>query len=229
MWLDEDMLAQLCWQVRESRMRPAQRAPSWAWTSVDGQCRYQVRQEGVLEKTLARVLDAKMDLLGSDPFGQVRGGCLRLACRGLLEVQLVDKVTIAMDSLTCKFKPDCLTGEADTVEGVTVYLLPLLDGHSGSGTYRDGNEDDLIEEKMVLGLVLKESAESSKGWFERIGMFEFYKDQVHDYDDDDGGKGQEELLEPFMKAFESDATHVAERMCTETLDRPLEKYVVCLV
>jgi hypothetical protein len=224
MWLDEDMLAQLCWHAREPRIRPAQRAPSWAWTSVNGQCLYRVRQEGILETTFARVLDAQMDLIGEDPFGQVRGGCLRLACRGMLKVERVDETAINMENTMCTFWPDCSTSEAETVKGETVYLLPLLAGRTGSGMYRDGKEDDLVEEHVVFGLVVKESTRGGKGWLERAGKFEFYKDQVHNR-----GKGQEEIFQPFMQAFESGAAQVAERTCTEVLGKAREKYVVCLV
>jgi hypothetical protein len=53
LWQDEDIEAQLCWRAMMPHARPAWRAPSWSWASVDGEVGYRVRQEGILDTVYA--------------------------------------------------------------------------------------------------------------------------------------------------------------------------------
>jgi hypothetical protein len=223
MWMDEDMLAQLCWRVSVPRMRPVHRASSWAWTSVDGQLGFQTRQSGILDTVYARVLDAQMDLLGADPFGQVRTGCLRLACQGMLEARCVDAATVNIGDTAYPFSPDCLASKTETDRGSKAYLLPLLAGRTDTAVYRNGGDNEPVEEIVVQGLVLSKDLDSDSR-FARIGMFQFYKNQAHDYDE-----AEKEKFESFTQVFDRDATQVAEYACLETIIERKNKYIVYLV
>jgi hypothetical protein len=223
MWLDEDMLAQLCWRTITPRERPVQRAPSWAWASVDGQVRYHIHGERTMETKYARVLDAQMDLLGTDPFGQVRGGELRLACEGILEATLLNVTTLAMGDVRYPFWPDYDVRESNGAEAEEVYLLPLVAGHTGAASYNTDEEEKLdedeeetldedeedrwIHESSVIGLVLRKAVKGSKLHFQRIGRFEFFKDPVRNRDN-----SEEERFEPFIQKFKRDALKVVESL-----------------
>ncbi|KAH4001989.1 hypothetical protein HBI13_013140 [Parastagonospora nodorum] len=223
MWLDEDMLVQLCWRAIEPRVRPVQRAPSWAWTSVDGQVRYQVRQEGIMETNYGRVLDAKMDLLGTDPLGQVRGGELRLACQGILEATRVGPTTLAMGETNYPFRPDYVVPEPTSFQREKVYLLPLVAGRTGMAVYRKDDYNERVQEIRVDGLVLRMEEMGSKASFERVGMFRYFKDQVHDHDD-----GKEERFESFVAEFEREALQVVVRLALENFEKT-DLFIISLV
>jgi hypothetical protein len=62
----------------------AYRAPSWSWAAVDGEIRFTYKwlQPEKDRVTVARVLEASVTPLGSDPFGQVESACLRLEVSG---------------------------------------------------------------------------------------------------------------------------------------------------
>lgn len=223
MWLDEDILAQLCWRSIEPRNRPVHRAPSWSWASVDGQVGYRPRQEGIMEITYARVLDAKIDLLGTDPFGQVRGGELRLACQGLLEATCIDATTLAMGDETYLFWPDYIIEQTRSVKGEKVCLLPLLAGRTGTSVYHNGEDNDPTDEIRVDGLVLKKDVMDSKVSFSRIGMFRYFKDQARDDDE-----GKEEKFELFVAEFERKASRVAVSLSLQTFEKT-DLFVIFLV
>jgi hypothetical protein len=230
MWREEDIEAQLCWRATRPQKRPPWRAPSWSWASIDGQVLYQVRQPEILETEYAHVLDAEMTLRGQNPFGEVREGCLHIACSGMLAARLNDGSTVKIQSVdnnmdVYKDYPvtlDCLDDEWRKDDG-TVYLLPLLSGRTGSGTYRDDKQEELIHELKVCGLLLKKRGDVA-GEFCRVGMFTFYKDSTAL-----PRQVEIEYFEPFSKAFENGAKPVAESVCAkviENVEYPEERYVI---
>ncbi|KAL8993670.1 MAG: hypothetical protein Q9169_006170 [Polycauliona sp. 2 TL-2023] len=80
-----DLVRQLCWPGYDVEKRAAKyRAPSWAWTSMDGknQC-FIYRSIGHLH-TLVEILHAHVDLASEDEFGPVLGGYLDLRGKLLL-------------------------------------------------------------------------------------------------------------------------------------------------
>ena len=60
-----------------TRPRPY-RAPSWSWASVEGEIAFETTWLEQQDDTLAKLLEASVSPLGLDPYGQVRGGYLRL-------------------------------------------------------------------------------------------------------------------------------------------------------
>lgn len=77
------IIEQLCWRRLGSKSRvkrPAWRAPTWSWASVDGRVFWLPLQDGFLETKYVQVLDANTEKYGYDPFGQVANGVIRLAC-----------------------------------------------------------------------------------------------------------------------------------------------------
>jgi hypothetical protein len=149
--------------------------------------RYQQSGLELLDERYAHFLDAKMTLLGTDPFCQVTDGEIRMSCSGLLVGHLsdLDKKLIgriigrpALVTFDSRENPvlvfmDCiddgLNGETDT----TVYLLPTIGSKSGKGRSNlDGSNH--VQELVVSGILLRITG-ISPGQFRRIGSFEFYK------------------------------------------------------
>jgi hypothetical protein len=65
---------QLCWRRWQSKpdmKRPAWRAPSWSWASVDGRVNWVTLQGRNRETKYVHVLNASTTSYADDPFGQV--------------------------------------------------------------------------------------------------------------------------------------------------------------
>lgn len=88
MWM-KDLNTQLLWRIEGlRRSRPAWRAPTWSWTSVDGSAVCGVWVQPVCREYI-KVLDAWTEPAGPDPFGAVAGGQLTLACSHLIRGDLM--------------------------------------------------------------------------------------------------------------------------------------------
>jgi hypothetical protein len=77
------ILEQFCWTRTKAKplvKRPPWRAPTWTWASIDGGASWRTAPEGCLGMPYAHVVDAGTTTLGHDPFGQVTGGAICLAC-----------------------------------------------------------------------------------------------------------------------------------------------------
>ncbi|KAF2846354.1 HET-domain-containing protein [Plenodomus tracheiphilus IPT5] len=231
MWREEDIEAQLCWRVMALQKRPPWRAPSWSWTAIDGEVLFQERQPGALDNMYAHVLDAETQPIGQDPFGEVRGGSLRIRCSGMLAARFSSANTVKIESEEPDVNEeggypvslDCLDDEWEIGAG-PVYLLPLFGGKTGSRLILHNNEDEPIVEFMICGILLRQESGLS-GQFCRIGMFRFFKDQTHRSDERD-------VYDPFCKAFEQGAMSVAESVCAKVIDNAEltnERYVITLV
>ena len=132
---------QLCWRRCGSERdteRPAWRAPSWSWASVDGRVTWYETHKGVLDTKYAHVLNASTIPYTDDPFGQVTGGVIHLACSSIVPGNLVpwkksDKegfhILIRTDYEGKHFpiQIDCFD-DGTKEDGRPVYLVPLLVG-----------------------------------------------------------------------------------------------------
>jgi hypothetical protein len=227
MWRDEDIEAQLCWRARSPRPRPTWRAPSWSWTSIDGAVLYTNRRwSASLQDNYAHVLDVDVELLGRDPFGEVCGGCMRIACSGMLAATLSPDNTVTLDSdsdsaadVVYPIRPDSLNDGEEKGSG-HVFLLPLIGGETG---LRSSNKTEMIwkSESAILGLVLRRESDVA-GHFCRVGMFEFFRNPMH-------RDGEEEHLDPFLEALRQRGELVASSVCEEVAESEKdsgEKYVV---
>ncbi|KAJ4247465.1 hypothetical protein NW762_013140 [Fusarium torreyae] len=65
----------LLWQGLKCRRNQEYKAPSWSWASMDGIPALRVQHN---HHTLAEVLDVKVKLKGSNPYGEVTGGRIRI-------------------------------------------------------------------------------------------------------------------------------------------------------
>jgi hypothetical protein len=89
LWRDQ-IEGQLLWgnasdiNTRQTKYR----APTWSWASVDGPVSMLFPKAWTMSHILVRVLEAKVDLVSSDPFGPVKGGHLKISCL-LVKVDLV--------------------------------------------------------------------------------------------------------------------------------------------
>jgi hypothetical protein len=143
MW-KENLLRQLVWSCSEKGERPEWRAPSWSWTSVNASIHYwsSWNSEPQWEPgsdEFARVLDVWTNLAGSDPFGAVTDGELRMSCRGLVcgSFAVTEDQEENEDSVTIETSEERFTlfmdtnDDESTKSGETLILLPIIGGKSG--------------------------------------------------------------------------------------------------
>lgn len=248
LWRDERIEAQLCWRVSVPLPRlKTWRAPSWSWASVDGVVTYEPTQPGVYDDNYARVLDAWVTPLGNDPFGELSGGGLRIACAAMLCGRIVDQDTIVVQSVSSEddlqlrlflgsSDLDHRSGDADS----NTYLLPFIGGKGGSyymvnaGGDSSDAETDYDDEskwfrpKAVEGIVLRLTGDRP-GEFYRVGSFEC---GAH------GGMEREEALRKipeydlFNRLLKTRGEEVAKRVYGEILegeDCGAETYVITVI
>ncbi|KAH6696566.1 hypothetical protein BKA61DRAFT_250859 [Leptodontidium sp. MPI-SDFR-AT-0119] len=78
LWL-EDIAYGLCWATEYEAVYPAEyRAPTWAWTSVDGNVHWPGRSSTEI-KHYVHIEDYYIQLARSNPFGRISGGWLKLS------------------------------------------------------------------------------------------------------------------------------------------------------
>lgn len=151
MWKDK-FLRQLVWSCHEKGERPEWRAPSWSWTSIDAPTYYwgywKSYSESDPEQTLGsdefvRVLDVWTTPAGSDPFGAITDGELRLGCRALIhgrfsrtENEDETEDIVIVDTSRENFSLRMDTKDDESIKpGETLFLLPILGGKSGTSGY----------------------------------------------------------------------------------------------
>ncbi|RYP21679.1 hypothetical protein DL765_002140 [Monosporascus sp. GIB2] len=236
MWREE-IEAQLCWRVPDPQKRPPWRAPSWSWASVDGRVVYYSQQVRNLGDTYGHVVDAEVTFLGDDPFGEVRGGCLRIRCSGILAAQFSGAKTVKIESDDGEMGAnghfpvfqDCLDDEWEK-HGGTVYLLPLLGGKTGFGRWvsgDDGEKRELVNEMLVCGILLR-STGGAAGEFYRIGTFNFWRDQMFSRTD----RKESEFYDAFLRTFEQRAKALGEGVYAEVIEDseyPDERYIISII
>jgi hypothetical protein len=174
LWRNENIEQQLCWFVHRPMRRrshsmvvqvsrsprPIYRAPSWSWVSVDGRVVIPVWEDPC--ELYAHVIDAwTMPVVDEDPFGEIKGGAIRLACSGLLAGRFFSHSTGKRDTtwvfedglevLVCRDSSE----EFENSDIYSCFLLPLL-MHS-----------DVI---LARGIVLRRT-NHVQGEFQRVGYF----------------------------------------------------------
>ncbi|KAF6839367.1 heterokaryon incompatibility protein [Colletotrichum plurivorum] len=191
MWRDR-FVQQLPWRLNSGRRkRPAWRAPSWSWMSVDIQvwCSrfYDELNPSEVFKQYVQVLDVWTTPSGPDPFGQISDGLLSLACSALVGAQLPEpgnpegtaeemvyyrRVRLDGRNIELPVILDALE-EHRTQDCQYVYLLPVLSGRDGlqlKSLYRyereereeeKENEEEIEDRLTVDGLVLRACGENA--------------------------------------------------------------------
>lgn len=241
LWRDK-LDEQLCWfrsvcQPSSIRPRPAWRAPTWSWASIEGQVCWHPLHKNVLQTTYVHILDSNTTKYGYDPFGQVTSGVIRLACFTMAAGYLVHtsesnnpepkdnaiiELSVGDSKLSFSVQMDC-QDESDRLPGKLCYLLPFFGGKSGNVSQGEGS--DWINELLIKGIVLQ-ATDVTKGEFSRIGSFCFYKNCSSGY------KKQEETFEGFLRVLKEHGRATAKAVCSAVISnrRHIDKrYIITLV
>lgn len=236
---------QLCWLRGNSdpvHIRPPWRAPTWSWASIDGGVAWKPLQKGVMETKYAHVMDAHTIKRGTDPFGQVTSGAVRIASSGLVVGQSLtpqDSANQDKKEIGGKLKLladmereysislDCLE-DPHLPNDSPLYLLPILGGETGLRQRTNKEPEEWTSEMMIEGVVLRATRER-KGEFFRVGAFNYSKGKWHS---SNAFRTDEELYEPFLKLLEEKGKAVAEEICTEIIEDaeyPDHRYVLKII
>ncbi|KAF5868230.1 putative heterokaryon incompatibility protein [Botrytis fragariae] len=236
MWR-EKIEEQLCWGLTENNAseRPLWRAPSWSWTSIDGQVAWPESYHGSLNIRYAHVVDAGTTPYGHNPFGQVIDGFIRLACSTMAVGHIVhtetfdeagyeDATAILLDVRGQKKTFPCCLDCLDDVDqnyARPIYLVPVIGGKGGSFMF--GSKGEIIHQLYVFGIVLR-NTNSVMAAYIRIGSFCFRK-----YSAD---WKELEFREPFLQALEEQGLATAETACSEILSNvepPDHRYLITIL
>ncbi|KFY18411.1 hypothetical protein V491_04779, partial [Pseudogymnoascus sp. VKM F-3775] len=226
LWRDK-LEEQLCWSrlprrvhyPRATRPRPAWRAPTWSWASIDGEVYWHTLQEGILETTYVQILDANTTKYGYDLFGQVTSGFIRLACSTIAAGHLVHhnesnnpepkdnaiiELSVGDTKLSFSVQMDC-QDESDRLPatGLAIYRL------------------------SIRGIMLQATG-VAKGECSRIGSFTFTKDGHSSF----GYGAEEETYEGFLRVLKEHGKATAKAACSEVISNRKhidKRYVITLV
>jgi hypothetical protein len=223
----KDIELQLLWvQQWPGRRLPRgseYRAPSWSWASVDekGFVYYSPRLKESTYVYHAHVIDAQVEPVDKDPFGELVGGVLRMSCSVMLAGKLkkiksekedrrFDYNEVDIESQDGKKETFRMYPDSDEYDGEQIYVLPVLEIF-GKGKYNKRN---------VKGLLL--SATGNKGEYIRAGFFD-----ISAFND-----GHREIQERLLKLLESSGQATAEAQWAEILSEPEfpdEGYVITII
>ncbi|KAF7918622.1 hypothetical protein BELL_0212g00190 [Botrytis elliptica] len=230
---------QLCWGLAGSKAseRPLWRAPSWSWTSIDGQVTW---PESSSKNRYAHVVDANTTPYSYDPFGQVIDGFIRLACSTMAAGHIIFTETLngaggrgdAAISLNIRgqkkefpVRLDCLD-DIDQDYPRLIYLVPLIGASDFPGHFNSNIE--WIPELAVVGIVLQ-NTDSVTRKYTRIGHFRF---SHVDYDSREKRNVSGPYYEPFFQVLEEQGLATAEAACSEILsdaEPPDHRYLITVV
>lgn len=233
------LLEQLCWSRSGSpNNRLLHGAPTWSWASVDGQVWWFTDRD--LDSTYVHVLNARATFHAVDPFGQVSGGVIRLACSYLIEARVEDvqnseeaeegEFAVALAASTggpFTIMIDTLT-DLEANAALPIYMVPIYSHNTYSG--HSGPNDEHIPEQVIEGIVLRPTIRV-RGEYTRIGFFKFYKDS-NPYNDPDE-RSNENVMDPFIQLLESHGKETAEAACAEIIPSPTEhpdqRFVITII
>lgn len=194
MWRDQ-LTKQLGWMSVGESTRPAWRAPSWSWTSIDGPINYLKVQdaEGQMENDYVEVVDVSTSIAGPDLFGAVDAGQLRLACDVLLHGRYRTNgqarsanVIHRGEALSFPVTIDCPSDiDAALTQDHAIYLLPLFRAKTPmvfriqldpedvldfeDSEIEGSRNGSIIRRVMMISSLALKSEGSRKNVFRRIG------------------------------------------------------------
>ncbi|KAH0842530.1 hypothetical protein AYO21_06667 [Fonsecaea monophora] len=159
----------LLWRVEGGRRPTKYRAPTWAWTSIDGEVKYPEPASSARETCIEIIeIDMKYSPSG-DNFGFVQGG--RMKVRGFLARGLLRRTRDYWGSTPCVIQ--CTKAQVEIEKAAFDDRLPKL-SDAGSGMLCEMLEIYLLPVIDVVdrveGLLL--CATMKKGEFRRIGAFD---------------------------------------------------------
>jgi len=200
-WWDT-LFHDLLWAVESpAQVRPAYRAPSWTWLSIEGSIYFPDPYIDLSpSRILCEVIDIKTTPINS--FGEVNWGVLKLKSSSMLKVferrqepRDYHLIPFSEDFLDghCKgspteqiypfrFSPDCSDWDVQGQEsGRAVYLFPILIGLG-----------------LIKGLVLVRPTNEKNGYYMRIGLFEQDCDDEDEVEPADHNKFYYPQMAPFF-------------------------------
>ncbi|KAE8440753.1 hypothetical protein EG329_006612 [Mollisiaceae sp. DMI_Dod_QoI] len=154
MWR-EDLERQLCWTTTSRSAKPQDQymAPSWSWASTAHPIQAAAKYKDIRDPLVAKVLDVKISLAGSNPIGEIRRGVLKLQCRGLFH-GIVAGQTPTLIRFGKYFMRRISFCDYLEVEKIPCYYLPIRRDDSGG----------------FEGLIVKPTYQA-QGEYKRIGCF----------------------------------------------------------
>jgi hypothetical protein len=240
MWR-RDLAYQLAWSKFHPRVeRPAWRAPTWSWVSVDGPVRLTQYQSdwGAIE--YVRVRDVRTTPSSQDPFGAVTAGELTLACSTLVSGQFYHSESRSKGKPGCldtenaligtELKPvpismDCSESDSTPVEDPVFLLITIGCPREVKLKRKDLESIIIRRDNMSLYGIVLQTCGNIKGHFRRVGSFNYHHSGVI------GDNVENNYYHVFMEAMEAGGAHTAEAMCTEVLlnpDPPEFPYVITI-
>jgi hypothetical protein len=170
---------QLLWRVQSSgitKRSEIYRAPSWCWASIDGPIWPTWAEE--VGEMLIEVLEASVSLGGTDPFGHVISGSLRLKGRMLKGKVASDahyfpglRLLFDENLNEIAYHPD-EDLKPDLISETELFCMPVSVKNVEDGSDDDGKEsDDEVAVRIILqGLVLRPTY-VTHGQYRRVGTF----------------------------------------------------------
>ena len=223
LWHNPTIEEQLCWKVEPFQLmtmpkprlkpRPAYRAPSWSWASIDSAIELDdLHLQRYRYQNYARVLDAKTyPVGGQDQFGQISAGWIRIACKGLLYGRLSTRKSFEVDcpggGVTFDIEPDTVD-DVGHMECHGAYVLPMILGTRGP---------EASLRRSCSGILLRPS-EHTHGQFHRCGGFKVPSRCT----------GFSELIDEMFKPWQP----LAQRMCAEIIgdtESMEESFVITII
>ncbi|TDZ24651.1 hypothetical protein Cob_v002516 [Colletotrichum orbiculare MAFF 240422] len=172
-WWRSCLIESLCWQPLRGRAVDGYRAPSWSWGAVDG-----IPAAGFLGEAehKAKVIEAKVDIDGENPFGRVKDGWIKLEAP-LIKLKLTQDKGLfnrvlyrsekgsgdfhaLFDAMDRSFEKS-----KDVVEALEVYALVM------AFTYGGPRGSDPERKRPVAHGILVVPAADRDGCMRRIGAF----------------------------------------------------------
>jgi hypothetical protein len=188
-WRNASVEQQLCWHIQPNHRhmelpptafsRPTYRAPSWSWASVNFPVSTNVWCDW--RELYAHVADAwTKPVIDGDPFGEIRGGAIRVECSVLLAGHFTEHALIQFEpgqyNVTWvseaghKVRAYKDTSQKfDSTDKYSCFLLPLIVAQYGS-------EVPLSFPFPAQGIIIRPTNQV-KGEFQRVGSFlgDYYK------------------------------------------------------
>jgi hypothetical protein len=218
-WRNAFFEQQLCWHLRPTHShmqlpltalpRPICRAPSWSWASVDGPVLINVWDHGL--ELYAHVVDAwTKPAIEEDPFGEIRGGAIRVECSVLLAGYFTEHKPTWYEPSNAAWVSEAgyevlaykdTSQEFDSTDRYSCFLLPLV---MGSFLY------------PARGIIIRRT-QRVRGEFQRVGSFSHY-DSVE--------------TDAFAHELDRQGRITARAECGEVIENtehPNEKFVITIV
>ncbi|KAH0559662.1 hypothetical protein GP486_003819 [Trichoglossum hirsutum] len=154
--------------------RPAYRAPTWSWASVDGPVT--MHETTSLCTSLMEIIDTHVDLVSKNPYGQVKGGYIRVKCAltparvDHFKEFLAPTVFKRKAAVLCSWDYPAELNLGD--ESEIFYLLPVC---AGTSSAKPESHQRSERDHTLTGLILAKAKDNS-GDFTRCGIFESLDD-----------------------------------------------------